>query len=137
MSVSLNVIANTDCTDVEGGSDDGGREMEVTNASSESVAGTRKGLSSEGCRGSVFERLNASLGIVGCWFAWSLSPHVNCRRRGFEDEPGITREEPVAIAEVPSTTDSYLSASDPQCNAAHILSCTAGRALVIVCLNTR
>ena len=61
----------------------------MKNSSSESTVGTKKGLL--GC-GSVFERLNDGLWAVVCWLGRPPSPHVNCRRRGFEDDPGIREE---------------------------------------------
>lgn len=67
--------------------------------------GTRKGLLLEGCCGSVFERFNADFDIVDRSLGRPPSPHVNCRRRGFEDGPGITREELVVLDGVLSTAD--------------------------------
>ena len=79
-------MTTIDRTDDEGGSGDGEREMEVKNSSSKSVAEMRKGFSSEGSSGSVFERLSADLGTLIRALGRSSPPHVSCRRRGFGEE---------------------------------------------------
>lgn len=82
----------------------------MKNSSSESVVGTKKRPPSEGCCGSVFERLSFDIDIVVCSLGWLRSPHVSCRRRGFEDGPGTTREE-LVLDEVLNTADEYTSAT--------------------------
>ena len=69
-----------------------------------------KGFLSEGRCGSVFERRNVHSGAI-CSPGRPPSPHVSCRRRGFEDDPGTTWEELVALDEVLSTANEYLLAT--------------------------
>ena len=82
----------------------------MKNSSSESVVGARKGLESEGCCGSVFECLNTGFGVVVRSLGRPPSPHVSCRRRGLEDDPG-TRGELVTLDGVLSTANEYLLAT--------------------------
>lgn len=91
-----------------GGSEGGVREAEVKNPSPDSATGTKKGFLSGGCCGSVIERPNTRSGIVVCSPEMPPSPHVSCRRRGFEDGPGTTREELVVLGEVLNTVNEYL-----------------------------
>jgi hypothetical protein len=108
--LASDIVAAIGSTNGEGGLEDGGREAEVKNSSSESAAGTKKGLLSEGFCGSVVERLNAELGVVIRLLERPPSPHVSCRRRGFEEDPG-TREELAVVVGGLSTTNECQSAT--------------------------
>jgi len=108
-TIPLDPITAIGCTSGEGGLEDGGREAEVKNSSSESAMGTRKGLSSGSRRGSVFERLNAGLRVVVRSLGRPPSPHVSCRRRGFEVDPE-TRGELAILEGALSTANEHLLA---------------------------
>ena len=112
-------------TDDEDGSEDSVRKIEPKISFSELAAGTRNGLSSRGCCGSVFERLKSGLGTSADLSLGSpLSPQVSCRRRGFEEEPVTTRGETITPL---STAGDYLLVTITHGPVSHALACTTGK----------
>ena len=80
-------------------------------SSSDSVVGAKKGLLPECCCGSVIECINPGFDAAACPLRRPPLPHVNCRRRGFDDDRGAARERLDILDELLSTKNGYVSAT--------------------------